>query len=440
MGSARGAISESRRPLNGVDRFLMAVDRTIRKLGGPGFETQTFVWLDGRIDARRLSADVALLSQCYPVLTARLVERGGPYWRLWPGSAAMLHERLLQSDDEQAVLDEAANLLSTPTDPAENDPVRFHLLHRPNGCDVLLIQYNHALLDHNDAILLLRQLDDTASSANRLTSPLQTPWHDPTWEYLRRTPRSRRRAAALAAERWRHSLRGLAVRLPEQDSYLGPLSYRLVTRRLEQTEAAALRAQMVRCCGVPGLSMGVLACAFRAVDRLAGGRPGRFLNAGIGVDLGLSRSGMPAMQNLTTLVPLRVDREDLEDRNALIRILNKQLREHLTNDMDLGVLELATIFGRRQHQARWAIELLLRYSLSLWYGSFGVIRGLRDSFCDVPLKQVFSAGPVWPPMGLTLLVNEFAGRLHLQTTYMPEVVPESLANRFIDHVIEDLPR
>src|SRR5262245_47643446 len=122
-----GPRADSTRPLNAADRCLMAVDRTIRRLGGPGFETQTFIWLSERIDACRLAARIASLGEPFPLITARLIEQGGPYWRLRPAAAVTLVETRLNSADPQAVLDEAASLLSAPSNPAEVDPVRFHL-------------------------------------------------------------------------------------------------------------------------------------------------------------------------------------------------------------------------------------------------------------------------------------------------------------------------
>ena len=41
-------------------------------------------------------------------------------------------------------------------------------------------------------------------------------------------------------------------------------------------------------------------------------------------------------------------------------------------------------------------------------------------------------------MGMTLIANQFRGRLLLQATYVPESVPEGLANEFLDGVVEDL--
>jgi hypothetical protein len=426
-------------PLNAADRFLLAIDRTIRRLRGPGFETQTFVSLAGRIEPARLRAALAALTQRYPAVAARLVEAGGPVWRLRPSGTCELQETNLARPGMQAVLDHAAGLMSAPTDPARVDPIRVHLLHRPDGQDALILQYNHTLVDHSDAILLLRQLQRFGGASG--TDSGDAGSHgDAIWTYLKRFPRERRRAAAKAVEHWSRSLRGGALQVGREAPGSGAVSFRLAARRLEPAATSALAAHTVRTCGVPSLSMAVLASAFRAVAQLAGpAAKGGYVNAGIGMDLGLSRGDGPALHNLATLVPLRADRADLADRDALMQMLSRQLRSHLAADIDLGILEHSAVFGRRQRQARWLIELMLRYCLSLWYGSFGTLRGLGTELYGVPIDAVFCAGPAWAPVGLTLLVNQFQGRLFLQATYVADCVPEPLANAFLDAVIADLP-
>jgi hypothetical protein len=41
-------------------------------------------------------------------------------------------------------------------------------------------------------------------------------------------------------------------------------------------------------------------------------------------------------------------------------------------------------------------------------------------------------------VGLTLLVNQYGGRLLVQATYIPDVGPEPLVNTFRDHLVDDL--
>jgi hypothetical protein len=121
--------------LNAADRAMLTVDRVLRGMRGCGFETQALVWLAARPDAAALQAAVARLSVRYPVIAARVVEDGGsgPCWRFRPGAVCPLREAVLPSDEPAAVLEHAGSLLAAPSDPADVDPLRFHLLHRPNG-------------------------------------------------------------------------------------------------------------------------------------------------------------------------------------------------------------------------------------------------------------------------------------------------------------------
>src|SRR5262249_34673217 len=130
-----------RQELGAADRALLGVDRTLRRLGAPGFETQTLVWLAGPIDVGALRTGVERFGALHPLAAARLCqpEAGrGPSWPFRPGRRCPLEESWLESSDPPAVVDHAARLLSTPVRLEEADPIRFHLLHRPDGRDVLL--------------------------------------------------------------------------------------------------------------------------------------------------------------------------------------------------------------------------------------------------------------------------------------------------------------
>jgi hypothetical protein len=47
-------------------------------------------------------------------------------------------------------------------------------------------------------------------------------------------------------------------------------------------------------------------------------------------------------------------------------------------------------------------------------------------------------GPTWSPVGFTLLANQFRGRLLLQATHDPDLVPNPLADQVLDWIVDDL--
>jgi hypothetical protein len=403
-----------------------------------------------------LRAALTRLGRRHPVITARLVEPAspsGPYWQYQPGADNPLHEIGLESDQPQAVLDCAGRLLSTPCDPHLGDPLRFHLLHRPGAGDVFLMQYNHTLLDNNAAVLLLREIDRLADAGGVVgtahptdpqspEAPAPLEQADAIWEYLQRFPRAQRRQAARQTiDLWGRSLRGGAVTLGRRAATrASPVQLRIVTRCLEAAVVQALRARVIRVCGFPSLSMALIASAFRAIEHLAlepSPRKDNFI-AGIGIDLGQRGRAGPIFQNLASLVPIRARTAELADRDELLRLLSGQLRDRLGQRIDLGVLQLTLLFNRRPEHMRWVIEHLLRYGFSLWYAYFGALDALGSHFCQAPIENVFYTGPSWSPIGLTLLANQFRGRILLQATHVPETVPERLVHQFLDHVVADL--
>lgn len=430
--------------LNPIDRAMRCADLALRRVRYPGLETQMLVWLDRRVDATSLRMAIARLSHRHPVIASRLVESGEdddarPYWRLRPGAVCPLREEVVHDDDRQAVLDCAGQLLSTPQELAHCDPLRFHLIHRPGGKDVVLLQYNHVLMDNKATVPLLREIASLSKSEVE-TAP-QVEQGNPILDYLGRFSHDVRRAAALEAVQLQaHALRGRAATLvgpgPEP---AGPARLQIATRTMQREETAALRARIIALCGFPSLSMAILASAFRAIGQLgpSSDRGGHFV-AGIGVGLDLHAGETPVLGNLTSVIPIRAEREELDNRDALVRMLSAQMRERLATGIDLGALRVTTLFSRRPRYIQWVVEHLLRYGYSLWYAYFGPLDPAGEQLCGARIEEIFYTGPVWSSIGLTLLVNQYRGRLHFQATYDPRVAPPSLADAFLEFVCNDL--
>jgi hypothetical protein len=210
-------------------------------------------------------------------------------------------------------------------------------------------------------------------------------------------------------------------------------------RSMEQSATSALRARLLQAGGLPNLSMALLGSAFRAIARLAPSpAPAAHFAAGIGVDLGLRRRNGLLFGNPISLVPIRACQADLGDRDGLAALLGRQFRERLQDALDVGLLQLLPVLCRRLSQTRWLLNLGLRQGFSLWYAYFGSLDGVGDQFCGARVEDVFFIGPTWPPMGLTLLISQFRGRLRFLATYLPESVPEPLAGAFLDQLLADL--
>jgi hypothetical protein len=434
-----------RQPLNGLDIALRCIDRSIRGMGYAGFETQMLVWLRDRVDVPLLRRAIERLGRRHPVITSRLVEEAGvpPYWQFQRDASPQLGEASIPSAELSAVLDCAAGILSQRRDPASADPLCFHLLHRQGGGDVFLMQYNHTLMDNAGTTQLLRELDQLALGGPAAGDDRVR--HEPRFlvgRYLSKIPHSQRQAATrAAAELQSRTLRGRAALLgsgEEDKPRKGAL--RIAGRVIEPDQVRAIRQRAIAVCGLPSLSMTILAGAFRAVRAL--GPPerntGRRYMAGIGLDLNLRASGEALFQNLLGLVAINARPEELADREGLVRMLSQQMRDRLVQRHDTGVMRLAHGFQRRPRHVSWVMEHLLRWSCTVWYAYFGSLDALGPRFAGASVERVHYVGPTWSPMGIGLVANQYGGRIYLQLTYDPELVPVTLASDYLDEILRDL--
>jgi hypothetical protein len=431
-----------------MDRMMVAVNQALRAAGHPEFSTQALLWLGGRVDVWRLRGAVARLSQRHAILGARLIEKADAvYWHFHPGPTCTVEETNLPSAEPEAVTDHAGRLLTSWGDPRHSNPIRFHLLHRPDGRDVFLMQYSHALMDNGDAVSLVRALDRFyGSEISGTVEPTPVP-PDLLAAHLQRFPLRRRLRAALRAfDRRVRRMRGTPVTLGRvADGPRAPAVFRIAARRLEAPEARALEQHLTRNYGFPSMSMAILASVFRALGQLSAEARARnrTLVAGIGIDLCPPAVVRPVFQTLASVVPLHVRAADLRDRTALVRLLNQQMREQLENDADLGTIQFASLFqasgpGVRQRITRGWTQRLLRSGYSLWYAYFGPVDAVGTHFGGAAVEEVCYTASAWPATGLTLLVNRHRGRLLFQATFIPSVVPEPLAYQFLDTILRDL--
>ncbi|HUG92612.1 MAG TPA: condensation domain-containing protein [Planctomycetaceae bacterium] len=445
----RGSLRPSERPLGVMDCGMLSTDRVLRSIGHPDFETQTLVWLEGRLDRERLERGLGRLARRHPILSARLDDRlaARPVWRIPSEPAATLHEVPLDESSESAVHACAARLLATPHDPATADPMRFHLLRLPDGRDVFLVQYTHVLTDINAALPVLREIDRLAAGSaggDDSTSPDET---DAVSNYLQRHSLRQRLTAALRVLDLRfRSFRGGAVTLGGSEARetsrapAPPVRFEMAARSLSVDESQRVSARSAQICGVPSVSMALLAAAFRALGRHTSERPLRrrsFL-AGIGVDLGNRGRQSLAFQNLMSIVPLRAGWRDLDDYERLVRLLHEQFRSRLRNAADLGLLELARFVSVRPRLADRTVRRVMLGGYSLWYAYFGSLDALGTEFCGTRVGNVYFTAPTWPPMGLTLLATQFRGRMHFATTSMPDLVPPATVDAFVETMLADV--
>lgn len=456
-------VGTDRQPLNPPDRLMQVAHQAGRDLGAPGFICQCHAWLENAVDTQRLRAALHRLAEHHPVVTSRLARddaSGGVAWMFRPGERLALHETALDSSDESAVSQNAESLFLKPCDLAAVDPISFHLLHLPDGRDVFIVRWCHALMDGKAPELVLKEIDRLStqaaqgdllvkeshmsdeSNASTATHPATPDDPDDILAYLHRSSRWRRARCALRVMgshiRW--PVRSVTLTPPDATDWLASPT-RIALRTFTDEQTAALTERVKRLCGFANLSPAVLASVFRVTSRMSPHRQDRRTGFQTDVPLNLRPPGAagPIFRNFMSFVSMRASYSDLGNRDQLTRMLNTQMRDQIRRGIDLGNLQMmATLVRWVAAMRKHLIERARHHPMTLGYGFLGpVVPGLT-SLCGTPIERLYTLNAAMSPPGVTLQVNLCRGRLNLALTYIPVTVPEETANTYLSEIERDL--
>jgi hypothetical protein len=430
-----------RQVLHAMDLCVLRHSQAVRSIGCKGLTIQLQVWLDGRVDRSALRAALARLARTYPVVTARLTDeprRGHASWRFRPGAFCELLEGNVPGPAESDALDLAANILALAGDPVRTDPVEFHLLHLPDGRDLFLMQHDHCLMDIHGTKLLLREINRLATDSAGAPYPDET--QDGIRAHLRRFPlRQRLRALGRLPAQSRPFRDYEPVTLSDAVEPVRGGRPRIAVRELDEAATKAFLARTTRLCGFPSPSMAVLASIFRAIlihtPRPLTARSA--LVAAAGTNLRGRGALGPVFRNLGSLLRVIARPDEMAERDKLILRLNRQMREQLSDNTDLALLQfvwwLRRWSGLMERRARQA-----QHHHSVNYGYMGELVGPGASFCGVPVQRMFPVTQAWSPPGLAIAPALCHGRLILPASYMADTVPAQRLQAFLDTVVADL--
>jgi len=440
--SASADVGADRQTLNAADRLMHVAHNGMRELGHGGFLCQTHVWIKGRVDAAALHAALQRVAACYPVMTARLEEpsnKAPPFWAYRPDATVELIESDVASDAIKDVHAYAERLFDAPLDNKRMDPVQFHLLHRPGAGDVLLVRFSHVLMDGKAPEFMLQQINKALDGDTPPAAPRED--HDELAAHLQRFPRKQRVRAALRVA-------GAHARIPRRSAMLVSQSardwqvrpYGIAHRRLDKVQTDRLAEGVKKVCGFVNLAPAVLACAFRAVSRLAPDKPRR---TGYQTDLPLNLrpplKTEPIFCNFMSFIQLNATEEDMVVRDALIKKLHGQMREQLRRGIDLGNLQMMHLMAPHARLLRGhIIQRMRKHPFTMGFGYLGPIAAGLETFGGQSVTALYSLNSAIAPPGITLQASQFRGRLQLNLTYIRSAVPPALAGAFLDAVVEDL--
>lgn len=414
----------------------------MRGIGHPGFVCQTQVLLKGRVDVTAFDAALLRLARQYPVVTARLRrdERGLPFWEP-TGAPPEWRESTIETESDR--WREAARLLEAPLDLERESPISFHLLHEPDGRDTLILRFSHVLMDGKSPEWTLRALDECFEErAEEAAMRGDGAAADEMQAHLDRIPRWQRVRCSGRVIRSQIGLPVTPVTLapPEQKEWcVSPFG--ILVRTIDEAAAARLTDRVKQVCGFPNLTPAVAASIFRAISRCTPHRTTDRTVYQTDCPLNLRPPGArePMFRNFMSFVQLSARQGDLVDRDEATRRLSAQMRDQLRRGIDLGNLQMMAVMCRfapllRSH----IITRMKRRPFTLGFGYLGPVIKELTRFCGQDVENVFTFNTALSPPGVTMQVNQFAGRINLMLSYISSAVPDALAQRLLDEVVNDL--
>jgi hypothetical protein len=427
---------------NTSDRSVLYLSQSLRDAGYKGLTDQMQVWLQGRIDSAALRRTLARLNRAHPVVTARLVwpKRGPMFWQHRTGAECVLREESLPDSSDDTALRRAAEILSAADDPKETDAVQFHLLHLPDGRDLFLVQHDHCLMDINGTKLLLQEINRLAATDVDPPAPTARVEEDGIRTYLRRfSLRQRLRAVWHLPRHLRPIKRCVPVSLSDATAPTPGGTVRIALRELDEQQTEAFTKRTKRICGFPSLSMAVLAGVVRAILRHTPHTLGD--KSAVIIPVGTNLRGRaewgPIFHNLCSLLPMFVRPEEAQDWGGLVQMLNRQMRERLSSNVDLALLQwgwwLRKVL-RLQRRIGWD----LMFGQGVDFGYMGVLAAKGERFCGVPIARVFPVAQIYSPPALSMAPSICGGRLLLPALYVADTVPEARIQAFLDTLVADL--
>lgn len=453
--------------LNAADRLMLVAHDVMRNIGHPGFQCQTHVWLDGRVDVAKLRQAIAALATGYPVVASRLSRDGvdGPSWKATDEFEAEFVETTLAGSEKADVWTYGEALFAKPLDLSDRPPIGFHLLHLPDGRDVLLIRFSHALMDGKSpefALSELNRLQGADSSAvlnaadgegvyaatqaaigstESTPSSIAAESRNEMAEHLGRFERRKRIDAAIQVIKSQLKLPTKAVSISKdlrKQFTFAPL--RILVKELTEEETKAATARVRRLCGFANLTPAVLAAVFRGVRQYAS-TPIKKRTSQTDVPLNLRLPGaiQPVFRNHVTFIQMHARPAEMEDRDELTKALNANMRDQLRRGIDLGNLQMMSMMAKFPRLMAMHLKQRFRDNpISLGFGFLGPVLPSLETFLGRRVEWIYTLNSCLSPPGIVLQVNQFRGKMNLILTYIERCVPEKLANELLAFIIQDL--
>lgn len=444
--------ASDRRPVDVLNRLKLAqAERRGTREATRG--EVLLVRADGSFDVECLERAIERLGEIHPEITARLVRtrNGKAHWR-FTGEKARLRTHQTGGADDEEVLAIVEELSESGIRVEEEDPIRFHLLRREGGGDLLAMKFSLHLLDGKGPDRLLEELSRLAAGEDAATPGEEEEMEEPLRRYLDLFPRRERWRAGLedllgTGRRIRRSRArgGRHLRLLPRSAVAADAPVRFVARTVPVERTEAFLARVRGLFGFENPAPAIVASALRAAVYVSAEdpRPDDVGRTSIPVGLwNLARVEVPIFVNLAVHLPVEIPVAEMGDRDRLAKRIGRELRRALAENRELGRLQAAWWL---RHRELWSIlRLGIRgmgrpsdRGMTVGFNHKGRFSPSAERLCGADVEEVHQIprGSSGTPLLLTGLC---ADRLNVSLALAEPEGYEGLAERYVDALIEDL--
>jgi hypothetical protein len=412
---------------NPADYFTFVLDQEIRNAGMPGGYCGFVLELDATPDLPLLQQRLDLLATHFPQATARMEKRGKHYaWVATTRRLPLECEQCPPGEDAASFCRERTiAIINRPAPMDTAPPLSFHWLGHAQG-GALMLRWLHPLLDARGGRILLNFLSngnpDALKESPSLVLKKLSAWSP--WKTMR-----------LALKAIRHNARAnkLDSTLPTAMEQ-GAQSLRLRVRRYNAEQSAAISRLALRHTGLAGKSLYTIGCLMRAME--LAGPPN--VKAGYCIpyafNLRKQNALTPVFGNHVGCLFAQAAREQVQNRNGLLRHLLEQYRQTVREELDFAYLPLMWL-GQYLSPHRYATQLRKQHSggelSSCWFSDIGDIRFENASFMEATVTGMYHLSWITLPPGLAVLTGQINGEIVLSYNYLHPAIDESWLERLM---------
>ncbi len=425
-------------PLNPSDHVLLVMDREIRREGLPGAWCAFALELEGQPDEAALRSALDEAGSVFPVLTARLTQRGRQFgWR--PTSLPI---PLIQNHcpPDQDVTDfwksRFKELMHGSGNSHDEVPLSFHCLQGQGKC-LLVARWLHPLMDAGG---IKRLFDFVMASPAKRGKYLR---NDPSLVDRKLKSWSWKRRLGLL---WRGKCHNDRIDLQSSSQ---PVSPGPMANRSLETDHLLLDAErtrqvlsiLYRQVGISGQSLYFIGCLMRALEHMGPGLKRDGWCIPYAFDLRPGNAPVPVTGNQVSVLFAQASHEVTRQRDLLFEHLKRQHAEAVRQELEMAYLPLMWL-GRWLSLPRYA-QILRQQKYggersSAWFSDIGEIRFSQPDFLGAPIKGVRHGCFITTPPSLAVLFSRFAGRLSVSINYLHPDLSAEWISRFQTRLTAEL--